>query len=166
MDVSRLSQKYTVRCLAQSDVPLIYTLCRKNELYYKYCPPFVTHESIIHDMKALPPGKTLQDKYYVGFFEGDELIAVLDLIAGYPNDSMAFIGFFMMSSERSMKGVGSEIISELCKSLKHMGYCGIRLGWVAGNPQSEHFWHKNGFKETGVTYATDGYTVVVAEREL
>ena len=42
----------------------------------------------------------------------------------------------------------------------------IRLGWVDGNPQAEHFWHKNGFKETGATNVTEAYTVIVARREL
>ncbi|MCI8847954.1 MAG: GNAT family N-acetyltransferase, partial [Oscillibacter sp.] len=30
----------------------------------------------------------------------------------------------------------------------------------------EHFWHKNGFRETGVTYDTENYTVIVAQRGL
>lgn len=63
-------------------------------------------------------------------------------------------------------GIGSAIIDELCSYLAEIGFERVWLGWVKGNPQAEHFWHKNGFTETGITYDTDYYTVVVAEREL
>ena len=63
-------------------------------------------------------------------------------------------------------GIGSSIIDELCACLPDAGFIRIRLGWVKGNPQAEHFWHKNGFAETGVTYESNGYTVVAAQRKL
>ena len=51
-----------------------------NPLYFQYCPPMATHKSILDDMKALPPRTTYDDKYYMGFYEGDSLVAVMDLI--------------------------------------------------------------------------------------
>ena len=35
-----------------------------------------------------------------------------------------------------------------------------------GNPQAEQFWCKNGFRETGVTYNSDEYTVIVAQKDI
>ena len=35
---------------------------------------------------------------------------------------------------------------------------------MKGNSQAEHFWKKNLFIETRITYDTDNYTVVVAQR--
>ena len=166
MDVSSISRNYRVRSLGLKDVPEVYSLCRSNELYYSFCPPFVTEESIIKDMRALPPRKELKDKFYIGFYDDSGLAAVMDLIIAFPNDRTAFIGFFMVDAGRSNKGVGSGIIKELDEFLSNNGFEFIRLGWVKGNPQAEHFWHKNGFKETGVTYDTDGYTVIVAEKEI
>lgn len=64
------------------------------------------------------------------------------------------------------RGLGTEIIEELCSALRNMGFAALRLGWVLGNPQAEHFWHKNGFRETGITYQTEHDTVVAAQREL
>ena len=34
------------------------------------------------------------------------------------------------------------------------------------NPQSEHFWLKNGFERTGVEAPNDGYVVVIMEKKL
>lgn len=163
MEVSLISTRYSVRRLTAEDVPAVFSLCSKNEQYYRYCPPFVTERSIMEDMKALPPKKGPEDKYYVGFFDGGELVAVLDLIVSFPNDRTAFIGFFMLEKRLSGGGVGSSMIEGLKAYLKKLGFTHIRLGWAKGNPQAEHFWKKNGFTETGVSYKAEGYTVIVAE---
>jgi len=166
IDITAFSDQYMVRVLDDNDIPQIYALCKQNTLYYQYCPPFVTEDSIHSDMTALPPKKTLQDKYYVGYFDRHELVAVMDLIMGYPDKHTAFIGFFMTDVSKQSKGMGTKIITDLYTYLADIGVSFIRLGWVKGNPQAEHFWHKNGFTETGVTYDTGGYIVVVAQRAL
>ena len=58
----------------------ILRLSESNPMFYEYCPPFVTRESILNDMKALPQGKTDAEKYYIGFFEGQKLIAIMQSI--------------------------------------------------------------------------------------
>ena len=145
MKIEFLSSVFTVRKLNAEDVDLIYDLCCKNELFYQYHPPFVTKESIIEDMRALPPDKEYKDKYYIGFFENETLVAIMDLILGYPAKNIAFVGLFMMNSEYQHKGVGSKIISECAKYLRTLGFDKIRLGVDKGNPQSNSFWKKNGF---------------------
>ncbi len=72
----------------------------------------------------------------------------------------------MLAAELQNKGIGSSIITELGDKLKELGVAAIRLGWVNGNPQAEHFWKKNGFNETGITYDTADYMVIVAEKAL
>lgn len=134
MDVSQFSNRYRVQRLGENDIEKIYALCVGNELYYKFCPPFVTHQNIAEDMKALPPKKQATDKYYLGFFDGDKLIAVMDLIMGFPDEKTAFIGFFMTDASVQNAGIGSQIISGLCSALRDIGVVGIRLGWVKGNP--------------------------------
>ena len=145
MDISLLSKKYQVRTLDSNDVDIIYDMSRKNEIYYQYHPPFVTKDSIIEDMKALPPGKSCSDKYYIGFFEGDTLVANMDLILGYPTDEIAFIGLFMTNVHYQNRGVGSHMIEDACRYLKRSGYQKVRIGVDKGNPQSNSFWQKNGF---------------------
>ena len=44
----------------------------------------MTRKSIESDMMALPNNIDIKDKYYVGYFKNEKLIAVLDLIDGYP----------------------------------------------------------------------------------
>lgn len=149
MELRLLSKSYTVRKLDEADVDAIFELMRKNEIFYKYHPPFVTKESILEDMKALPPQKSYEDKYYIGFFEDKTLVANMDLILSYPTEHIAFIGFFMTDVQYQNKGIGSKIIREVCACLKSLGYTKVRLGVDKGNPQSYAFWLKNQFSVIG-----------------
>lgn len=62
-NIAGISKKYQAIKLDENDISLVYGLCRKNKLYYEFCPPFVTAESIKADMTALPPGKSREDKF-------------------------------------------------------------------------------------------------------
>lgn len=166
MDISSFSPRYTVRCLTEEDVPAVFALCSRNPQFYRFCPPFVTEDGIRQDMKALPPRKTADDKYYVGYYDEERLIAVLDLITGFPDEKTAFIGFFMVEHDVQGHGVGGGIVEELCRYLRETGFRAIRLGWVQGNPQAAHFWSKCGFRETGVLSKTEQYTIMIAEKQL
>ena len=166
LKVDNLSRKYAVKLLSDKDVAAVYNLCSKNTLYYDYCPPFVTPESIEADMAAIPPGKTANDKFYLGYYDNDNLIAVMDLILGYPDEETAYIGFFMTDVYMQGRGVGSSIISDLSQYICGQGYSDIQLCWVKDNPQAEHFWLKNGFIVTGKLYDMDDYTVVEAQRSI
>ncbi len=165
MNIENLSKNYLVRPLTESDTDAIYNLSMGNPLFFEYCPPFVTRQSILQDMKALPPKVTYADKHYVGFFAEEKLVALLDLITHYPNPATAFIGLFMVAQEEQGKGIGSAIVADCAAELRALGFGRIRLAFAKGNPQSEAFWQKNGFHRTGEEYAQEGYTAVVMEKE-
>ena len=117
MNINSLSQKYSVRKLDENDVDIIYDMSCKNDIFYQYHPPFVTRESILDDMGALPPGKGYDDKFYVGFFENDSLVGLMDLILDYPEKEISFIGLFMTDTRYQNRGVGSQIISDMIPCL-------------------------------------------------
>ena len=146
---SSLSATFTVRQLHASDIDRIYDLCAENKIFYQYHPPFVTRERILQDLEALPPGKDISDKFYIGFFDAQTLVAVLDLILDYPENGTDFVGFFMMNIDFQGRGTGSKIIQECSAYLKTTGCRKIRLGVDHGNPQSIAFWKKNGFQVVG-----------------
>ncbi|WP_113886494.1 GNAT family N-acetyltransferase [Clostridium butyricum] len=166
MNISELSLKYQIRKLDDKDIDLIYTLSIGNPKFYKYFPPYVTKESIHEDMNMLPPNKSKEDKFYIGFFDNNILVAVMDLIINFPDNKTAFIGLFMMEQEYQGKGIGSNIIEECATYLKALGFKYIRLAYANGNSQSEAFWLKNSFYKTGDEFEKEGYTAVLMQREL
>lgn len=146
MNINLLSQNYEVRRLNKTDINIIYELSCKNTTFYDYHPPFVTKESIAEDIDALPPQKTYKDKYYIGLFENNTLVCIIDLILDHPTKRTAFIGLFMLDTHYHHQGIGSSIFKEVCVYLKSIEYKKIRLGVDKGNPQSNAFWLKNKFK--------------------
>lgn len=60
LQINQISSKYTVKELTENDIDVIYELELGNPLYYQYCPPAVTRESILEDMEALPPKKHMR----------------------------------------------------------------------------------------------------------
>jgi len=71
----------------------------------------------------------------------------------------------MMDRRYQGKQIGSAIISEAADRLREMGKTAIMLGIDKENPQSVHFWKKNGFAVIREA-EMDGWTALVAERKL
>ena len=131
MDINLLSTDFQVRKLDENDVDVIYSVSRKNKIFYQYHPPFVTKESIKEDIEALPPNKSFQDKYYIGFFNHEILVAVMDLILSYPTEETAFIGLFMMNAEYQGKGIGTQVLKDIMKLHKNQT---IHIQYFKQNP--------------------------------
>lgn len=149
MNIENLSNTYSIKRILDCHLESVYMLCKDNVTYYEHCPLMVTIDSIKEDMTTLPPGKLIEDKYSIGFWQGEVLIAVMDLVDGYPDRHTAYIGLFMMHKHYQAKGIGSNIIQEVQKSLKLSGAKNIELAYAKGNEQSKRFWERNGFIPRG-----------------
>ena len=105
-----------------------YMIClARISYYYEYCPPFVTRQTIQEDMRILPPGKVIEDKYYIGFCQDGKLIAVMDLNDGYPEKLIVYIGFFMTDISVQGRGIGTEILI-ICADI-FLVWDMSRFGW-------------------------------------
>jgi len=164
--VEELAGVYAVRELKEEDIPEMLRLARSNPLFYQYMRPEPARENLAADLKALPPGRTLADKHFFGWFDGERLVAMMDLIWRHPQPDMAFIGWFILDEAIQGRGIGRGLVSEVLGLLKAQGVTEVRLGRIDGNPQSEHFWHVCGFRENGLGYDTEDYHVVVMAKKL
>ncbi|NQI72931.1 GNAT family N-acetyltransferase [Streptococcus suis] len=165
MKISQCSNYYQVRELVDADLEQVLALYQTNPLYFEHFPPLPSLESLANDLVECPPGKELSDKYFLGFWDKDQLLAVLDLIDGYPTAEIAYIGLFMVDSKLAGQGLGSKIIAELLSQLA-THFKKVRLGYVESNPQSSHFWSKVGFCPTGEVKELAGKTIILAEYAL
>lgn len=69
-----------------------------------------------------------------------------------------------MNPQYQGKQIGSGIISDVVTYLQSMGKTAVRLAIDKGNPQSTHFWKKNGFEVISEA-DVNGWTKLVAERQ-
>lgn len=162
IQIEKLSNLYTIRRLTDADVPMLYAWMLRNDPYFRCCGGGTTPEHVRQDLTLCPPGTAPAQKHYVGFFDADTLVAIMDLIDGYPDADTAFIGFFMVNKDLQGQGTGTAIVRDVLAALRALGYTAVRLGIDKENPQSNHFWHKNGFavlreaaQERGIVLLTE-----------
>ena len=165
MNPQDLSSRYTVRCVTEADIAAALELLRTNPAYFRIVPPEQTFESVAFDIRRLPPRTVPEDKFYLGFWDGETLAALLDLILHYPNRQTAFFGFFMLASSRQGRGEAAALMEEAVAALRR-SFSAVRLGVAAGNTRAEHFWTKLGFVPTGVVIPEEAYKIVVMEKTL
>lgn len=166
LPVEQLGGGLRVRLLGSGDVPEMLRLAQGNPLYYEYMHVQPTQENLLETLVALPPRRTMADKHIFGWFEGERLTAMMDLISHHPSQDKAFIGWFMVDAERQGCGLGRQLVAEVLSMLAAQGVREVRLGRIDGNPQSERFWRVCGFADNGLGYDTDDYHVSVMAKEL
>lgn len=161
-----ISSHYAVKQFIGEDISSIYTLCKGNPTYYKYMKIEPTLENINEVLTALPPNKTMDDKFFMGFYKENQLIAMIDLIIEYPSTDTAYIGWFMMDKDLQGVGIGTEIIEEILSFLKKENFRYVRLGCIKENREGRAFWLKNQFQPIGVESETNHYTIIHMQRNL
>jgi GNAT superfamily N-acetyltransferase len=96
-------------------------------------------ESVPEDHKAV-----------VGAFEGDAMVAVVDLLRGYPTRAHVFVGLLLVDGSRQGSGVGAATMAavERCAG-QWPEVRRFRLAVVDTNPAAAGFWSRLGFAPTG-----------------
>jgi GNAT superfamily N-acetyltransferase len=143
----------------------VLCLCEGNAQYYLYCGMRPSLQQVLYDMQILPEGVERSRKHYVGFFDREDLVAVMDCVEAYPDPGSVYIGFFMMNALLQGRGIGSAVISGVAGYLQSIGVKRLRLAIARDNPQATCFWFKNGFKVVKEA-EMDGWTALVADRWL
>lgn len=157
---------FSLHELTEADVPEMLRVAKENPLYYRHMRMEPTAENLKETLTALPPRRTLADKQIFGWYAGERLVALMDLIARHPQEDMAFIGWFMVDAAHQGCGLGRKLVAAVLNMLREQGIREVRLGRIKGNPQSEAFWRACGFCENGLSYDTPEYCVVVMTKRL
>lgn len=164
LNIEKLSTEYQVKKLTVTDADHALKLVQSNANFFNFCPPAPTRHSILEDMKVVPADKTLADKYYLGYYKDNKLIAIIDLIVGYPAELDAWIGFFMTDASVQKQGIGSKIMTDLVDALSETKLKRIELAYPKGNAQSQQFLLKNDFTDMNREVPVPGYTMVIMEK--
>ncbi|MBE7016600.1 MAG: GNAT family N-acetyltransferase [Ruminococcaceae bacterium] len=160
IDISRFSTLYSLRALTEKDAEAVREIAKENPAFEKY-----GIEEICRDMHLLPPGKEMEEKYYLGYFEKEEMVGVLDFIDGYPEADTGYIGLFMLSKYEQGRKIGTSLIEALACYCRELGYKRLLLGYDKANPQAAGFWESLDFESVREIPQKDGI-IVVAERSL
>ncbi len=163
--ISDLTQRYQVDSMT-NHLEELTALYQENPQYFAAIGQEVPTENLWEDLVAVPAGKSSTDKCFLGFWDGEKLVAVLEMVIDYPDENIAYVGLFMMSASRQRTGEGSRIMEEVFDWLRRDGYTWVELAYAYGNEQSENFWRKNGFVGNGEVHQKGDYCVVGMHRQL
>ena len=167
LDIESLSTQYTVKRINEEDISAVYRLAKSNSKYYEYLHTVPTRESLTEVITKLPDGTSPGSKYFVGFYNADDmLVAVMDLITGYPEADDAFIGWFMVDGAMQGRGIGSDIFADVRAAMKAAGFDYMALAVVKENKEALRFWKGQGFGIKEETVSDDGYAVYMMERDI
>lgn len=85
----------------------------------------------------LSEGKSYEDKFVFGIYSGSEMVGCVDLIRGYPDPSIAWLGLLLVSEEHQGEGIGTMAARLVEDFVQGWGGCDrIRLAVVWANAQS------------------------------
>lgn len=155
------------RLLEQAqDENILQNFLKSNEDYY-----LTISNSGATDFEArllfevVPLNKTLNDKFIVGFFKENNLIAIIDLIQNYEADNEWTIGEFIVDLSHRNKGIGKQILENIENLLLSLKVNSIRLAANYKNSKAINFWHKNGYRDFGKTAEQDIVMVKKLEKK-
>ena len=115
----------------------------------------------------LPKGAGPDNKHFMGFYDKHkELVAILDLITGYPENGDAFIGWFMVDAEQQGQGIGSQIIADVRAAMKSQGYDHLSVACLRDNTEAIAFWKGQGFHASGKEIEQDNRLADIMERDI
>lgn len=102
---------------------------------------------------TVPDGFDPSDKHGLGLWDGDELVAFADVLVGYPDPAVAFVGLLVVRGGAHRRGLGRRMhdaVVDLARSASTVTR--LRLGIVATNAAvAEPFWRALGYEPTGET---------------
>ena len=166
LDIGALGTGYDVRRLTEADVSDVFALAKGNRKFYRALGIRPSRARLTEIISDVPEGAGPNDKYIVGFYDGEDLVAVLDLITGYPQASEAFIGWFMVDADLQRRGVGSQIFADVRAAMQAQGYRSLEVACPEASEPGMAFWRAQGFEPTGQCDDTGDYPVVYLTRTI
>ncbi|OBS08692.1 GNAT family N-acetyltransferase [Acidihalobacter prosperus] len=95
----------------------------------------------------LPPGKTMDDKHFYAYLLHDNVIGCADLLRGYPEPDIAYIGLLLFAESHQGCGYGTLALENLRAQARHWNCGTLRIAVVEKNTQALKFWRRAGFAE-------------------
>ena len=170
LDVQSFGTQFDVRRLTEADITDVYMLARSNRRYYFSLGIRPSRErltELISNVSNEYADDAGTEKYFVGFFDDDgDLVAVLDVITGYPRPDAAFIGWFMVEASLQGQGIGSSIFADVRASLAAQGIAHLELKCPERSESAREFWRAQGFTEYGEPIMGDDYPIICMQRDL
>lgn len=119
------------------------------------------------ELVDLPPGKTSADKFFGGYWQADTLVGCADIIRGYPDPDIAYLGLLLFADTHQGRGLGPLALAHIADLARSWNCTRLRLAVIDKNVRGLRFWQREGFHEL-YRKATPEFTgdAIVMQRSL
>jgi GNAT superfamily N-acetyltransferase len=139
---------FSARLLTYTDLPALQALMEQCADYIELVsgsPPSSNEAEML--VASLPPGKTLDDKYLIGFFDpAGDLSGIVDAVKDYPAENVWWLGLQLLAPKYRGRGAGSLFYRAFENWVAEQGAVQVRLGVLEVNPKAYLFWERLGFE--------------------
>lgn len=167
LDIAALSADFSAKRIEESDIPAVLELERNNRHAFRKLGFRPSTQALTPVMTEVGADCPDEDKIFALFRDADgKLVAVIDLVLGYPAKDSAFIGWFMVDANRRNNGIGSQIIADVRAAVQAKGYRCLCVGVGDTSEEGLRFWQGQGFMLTEERIAYGEHTLRVLEKKL
>jgi GNAT superfamily N-acetyltransferase len=138
----------TARLLEDKDLPALQGLCEACPDYYTldFGQPAGPDEAR-HLLAELPPGRTLQDKFFFGLFTPrPRLCGALDLMRDVREPGEWYLGLLLLEPEARGHGLGERVLRAAEAWAREQGAWRMRLACAEQNKGGRRFWERQGYR--------------------
>jgi ribosomal protein S18 acetylase RimI-like enzyme len=128
----------------------VTTFCRQcSDFFTLVAGQSLTAETTRHLLESRPPGVEPAQKHLIGFKRGDEIVAIVDLLEGFPRNAEWYVGLLLLAPTERARGLGTAVWNAMESWLGAAGGRHIRLIVQEQNPAAAQFWRSRGFTASG-----------------
>lgn len=134
---------FTVRAFEERDLAPLQALFDEDPEYFEINGRAFPVEEM---RDALPPGRSREDKFIFVLERDGQPHGLIDIIRGYPEPHIWYLGFLFLSKTVRGGGQGRRCLHALYDWVCAQGGAAIRLGVVEQNAKARHLYATEGFK--------------------
>ena len=121
----------------------------------------------------IPPSGRKENYHLLAirFKTSNEIIGVLEIYEGYPNEKTLWLGQLVINKNSRCQGFGQEVVAGMKNWSMKNGFDTMKIGVYLKNILALKFWSKNGFDKIisisgDLEYGKDKITVITLESKL
>jgi len=99
------------------------------------------------ELVCVAPGRTIDDTFNFGVYDGDRLIAFAGLARDFPKPSEWWLGLLVIDPAERGRGLGAQIHQELVEWIAAQSGTMLWIAVQTQNVDGERFWRRIGFEE-------------------
>lgn len=133
---------------SETDIASIQAVFEASPNYFKLIQGYSAEKNAArNDLKAVPSGHPFTAKFFYAIYHKGQMIGCIDILRGYPESSIVFIGLLLFIESHQGLGYGTQTVHFISGLANTWGCDRLRIAVVQSNEPALAFWSKEGFVE-------------------